>query len=857
MRRNGLWQRIVCLGMVTMVLFALVGAVVPAQSRAEVASVLAGTVTPKLEQLRDALAQALAAQGEAEQELEAAQGEQNAAQASYDDAVAETERLSKDAANKKSAWTKAESASVEAANKLASAQSKLDKNASDIAATKAEVSQAQADKAAASTTLEKVGQRVSAAEKRVQSAQAAVRDAEAVIATEVPDPRSNEGHREWTAYGFFQYVRDNAAYGSAQYWDAQCAMDILDGGKNTTGHTYAYNQGPSPDGTYASKWTNIASNIAWAQRGDAVGLDNFRTSLKLLEEFNAIRAEENAAEGTSLRTDIGTNCRQMAISIVQCDTSKDYSVSHTQAYEGLENLSWSSACCTPFSRGRYTDPYVGWYDEEKINYKQQNGGVTGHYTTIVDLNSGYFCEIAGFAVCNYQASYGECRELSTFGDFFEWDTNPTPEVQYSLADMTSMFDAYYDMQVEAEMFGTTEAVKAEHRSVLNAAQAELDAAKAELASVQSDQQNAQTALDTATQHLADAKQCLSDLQSKTKDLQLDVTAKTKASNQARADADSAKRAYDAAQAAVDAYEADGFVASARAKLDAATGEVAAAKKVLANATSVARAAQGALDAYANLSTNDGVTVTCANTTYTGKALTPKVSVSIDGVALIANEDYAVAYSNNTKAGTGIAKITGAGNYTGVVQAEFVIKKSASSITLAAQTKTYNGKALAYTGKVTKKGSKGAVTYRYYSDAACTKGVKSSNVKSAGTYYVKATLAADANYKAAKSAAVKLTIAKATNPLTLKAVKRTAKLAQVKKAKVVVARPLTVSKAQGTLKYKKVSGSTALSVDAKTGKVTVKKGTKKGTYKIKIKVTAAGNANYKARSRAVTCSVVVK
>jgi hypothetical protein len=48
----------------------------------------------------------------------------------------------------------------------------------------------------------------------------------------------------------------------------------------------------------------------------------------------------------------------------------------------------------------------------------------------------------------------------------------------------------------------------------------------------------------------------------------------------------------------------------------------------------------------------------------------------------------------------------------------------------------------------------------------------------------------------------------------------------------------------------------LSVDATTGKVTVKKGTAAGTYTIKIKASAKGTANYKAGSKAVTGKVVV-
>ena len=48
------------------------------------------------------------------------------------------------------------------------------------------------------------------------------------------------------------------------------------------------------------------------------------------------------------------------------------------------------------------------------------------------------------------------------------------------------------------------------------------------------------------------------------------------------------------------------------------------------------------------------------------------------------------------------------------------------------------------------------------------------------------------------------------------------------------------------------------INAKTGKITVKKKLKKGTYTVKVKVKAAGNANYKASAwKAVTFKVKVK
>jgi hypothetical protein len=124
--------------------------------------------------------------------------------------------------------------------------------------------------------------------------------------------------------------------------------------------------------------------------------------------------------------------------------------------------------------------------------------------------------------------------------------------------------------------------------------------------------------------------------------------------------------------------------------------------------------------------------------------------------------------------------------------------------------------------------------------------------------VRATVAADTNHEAATSAAAKLVVKKASNPMSVKDVARTAKLATVKKKAVTVSAPLKFAKKpQGKVTYAKASGPAALYVDKTTGKVTVKKGTKKGTYTIKIKVTAAGNANYNKLAKTVTCKLTVK
>ncbi|MBQ9708233.1 MAG: hypothetical protein IJV66_03515, partial [Firmicutes bacterium] len=104
--------------------------------------------------------------------------------------------------------------------------------------------------------------------------------------------------------------------------------------------------------------------------------------------------------------------------------------------------------------------------------------------------------------------------------------------------------------------------------------------------------------------------------------------------------------------------------------------------------------------------------------------------------------------------------------------------------------------------------------------------------------------------------------KAKKAQALKATAKTKNLKVKKlKKKAVTYKPITVKNAKGKVTYKVVSGNKkskkALKLNKKTGKITVKKKTKKGTYSIKVKVTAAGNSTYKAASKTVTVKVKVK
>jgi len=66
----------------------------------------------------------------------------------------------------------------------------------------------------------------------------------------------------------------------------------------------------------------------------------------------------------------------------------------------------------------------------------------------------------------------------------------------------------------------------------------------------------------------------------------------------------------------------------------------------------------------------------------------------------------------------------------------------------------------------------------------------------------------------------------------------------------------VKKNEGSVTYKKVKGDKKITV-ASNGKITVKKGLKKGTYKVVVKVTAKGNGNFLAGSKNATVTIKVK
>ena len=86
----------------------------------------------------------------------------------------------------------------------------------------------------------------------------------------------------------------------------------------------------------------------------------------------------------------------------------------------------------------------------------------------------------------------------------------------------------------------------------------------------------------------------------------------------------------------------------------------------------------------------------------------------------------------------------------------------------------------------------------------------------------------------------------------------------KSQKIARSKAIKVSKAKGKVTHKNIGSKKTnkkygkkITINAKNGKITVKKGLKKGTYKVKVKVRAAGNSKYKALTKTVTFKIRVR
>ena len=187
------------------------------------------------------------------------------------------------------------------------------------------------------------------------------------------------------------------------------------------------------------------------------------------------------------------------------------------------------------------------------------------------------------------------------------------------------------------------------------------------------------------------------------------------------------------------------------------------------------------------------------------------------------------------------------------------KKAAVTYSAAKASKIAVSK-LVSTGKAT-----GALSYRKASGSAGITVARNGTVTvrkgtPAGTYSLKIVVSAAGSASVAsatKTVACTVRVAKAVNPLKAKGKAPQVKYGKKKARAIAAQKAYRVTGAKGKVSYRKLSGSKKVSVNEKTGKITVKKGCKPGTYKVKVKIRAKGGANYRAGSKTVTVKVKVR
>ena len=188
----------------------------------------------------------------------------------------------------------------------------------------------------------------------------------------------------------------------------------------------------------------------------------------------------------------------------------------------------------------------------------------------------------------------------------------------------------------------------------------------------------------------------------------------------------------------------------------------------------------------------------------------------------------------------------------------LIKLKTQSITVSVKntknvvSKKYGDKAFSLGAK-----AKTTLTYKSSNTKIATVDRKGKvTIKAAGTVKITINAKATSTYKAATAKVLTIKIAKKAPTIKTKIGTKNLSYNTLKKRAQVFTLGTSVN-SKGTLTYKKLSGSSAVSVNSKTGRLTVKKGLKKGTYRVKVQIKSAAKGNYTAGSRTVTVAVRVK
>ena len=230
-------------------------------------------------------------------------------------------------------------------------------------------------------------------------------------------------------------------------------------------------------------------------------------------------------------------------------------------------------------------------------------------------------------------------------------------------------------------------------------------------------------------------------------------------------------------------------------------------------------------------------------TYDGTEKTPEMVIMDGNYTLQKNTDYTVKCSNNTNAGNAELEITGAGNYSGIYKAGFLIEQTAPSLKFDKKTITVKYGTKPFLCVLSEKTTDGTITYSSSNPkvAAVDPSTGKVTIKGGGTAAIMAYAAKGTNYTSGSTFC------------TIKVTKRsnTIKASNIRRTWYAKARKISINaKASGKAPLKYSSSSKSVKVD-KQGRITI---AAKFTGSARITIRSSATAGYNAATKSITVTV---
>ena len=230
-------------------------------------------------------------------------------------------------------------------------------------------------------------------------------------------------------------------------------------------------------------------------------------------------------------------------------------------------------------------------------------------------------------------------------------------------------------------------------------------------------------------------------------------------------------------------------------------------------------------------------------TYDGTEKTPEMVIMDGNYTLQKNTDYTVKCSNNTNAGNAELEITGAGNYSGIYKAGFLIEQTAPSLKFDKKTITVKYGTKPFLCVLSEKTTDGTITYSSSNPKVAVVDPTTGKVtiKGGGTAAIMAYAAKGTNYTSGSTFC------------TIKVTKRsnTIKASNIRRTWYAKARKISINaKASGKAPLKYSSSSKSVKVD-KQGRITI---AAKFTGSARITIRSSATAGYNAATKSITVTV---